>query len=114
MSIKEFEKLVDTHSLCPNNVLYNSNAFVGEAGEVANQVKKREIAIIRPEWVTENESSLPSFSDFQKRVGDELGDALFYLVRLAHDSGLTMEELMFDQATKLGWKSNKYKRVFLK
>jgi NTP pyrophosphatase (non-canonical NTP hydrolase) len=114
MSIAEFELIVTKHSLQPDNYLFNSNALTGEAGEVANQVKKREMALLRPEWVTQNENRLPSVSEFEDEIKKELGDVLFYLVRLALDNGLSLESIMFSQAVKLRKQSSQYGRTFLK
>jgi NTP pyrophosphatase (non-canonical NTP hydrolase) len=109
----EFEALVEKHSLS-EDLLYNSNALAGESGEVANAVKKVHMATIKPEWVTQDENSLPTKEYFEESVGDELSDTLFYLVRLAKINGLTLQDLMQLQADKLSKQSIKYGRTFLK
>lgn len=114
MTTDDFELLVTKHSLQPNNYLFNSNALTGEAGEVANQVKKREMALLRPDWVTQNENRLPSVADFENEIKKELGDVLFYLTRLALDNGLSLESIMISQAVKLKKQSLQYGRNFLK
>lgn len=114
MILEDFEKIVKQHSLCPDDVLYNSNALVGEAGECANVVKKIVMAKIRPEWVQSNENKLPDVDHWHKLLKEELSDVFFYLARLAMDAGVTLEELMYMQTAKLNGQSNKYNRVFLK
>jgi NTP pyrophosphatase (non-canonical NTP hydrolase) len=106
-----FENLVQMHSLQPNNELYNSNAFCGECGEVANLIKKMQFEKIKPEWVGDGICSIP---DLKKAIGDELGDCLFYLTRLALDNGFSLSNLIEMQAHKLNEQSIKYKRNFLK
>jgi NTP pyrophosphatase (non-canonical NTP hydrolase) len=114
METINFEMIVKAHSLFPNNNLYNSNALCGEVGEVANQVKKLEIALARPDWVLQNENSLPDASHFREAIIDELGDVLFYLTRVALDQGITLERIMNIQFQKLVAQSDKYQRTFLK
>jgi NTP pyrophosphatase (non-canonical NTP hydrolase) len=105
---------VNQHSLCPDDLLYNANALAGEVGEVCNQVKKIRMANIRPDWVQQNENSLPSAEMFRERAVDELGDVLFYLIRVAKDLGVTLDQIAEFQIEKLNQRSEKYKRIFLK
>lgn len=107
-----FENVVMLHSLQPGNIIYNSNALCGEVGEVANIVKKMQFATLRPEWV--GEGGVPSISDLKAKIGDELGDALFYLTRVATDNGFNLTQLMMMQAEKLNNQSIQYGRTFLK
>jgi NTP pyrophosphatase (non-canonical NTP hydrolase) len=112
--IRKFEIVVDTHSLCPSDLLYNSNALCGEIGEVANVIKKIQIATLKPEWVTSNENELPDVDFFKNKLDEELSDALFYLVRVAKDNGTTLEDLIMIQEHKLKVQTMKYKRTFKK
>jgi NTP pyrophosphatase (non-canonical NTP hydrolase) len=111
METMNFENLVRQHSLQPGNELYNSNALCGEVGEAANIAKKMQFEKIKPEWVGDGICSIP---DLKNAMGDELGDALFYLVRLAIDNGFNISQLMQMQAEKLNKQSIKYNRTFLK
>jgi NTP pyrophosphatase (non-canonical NTP hydrolase) len=111
MNTMDFENLVRQHSLQPDNELYNSNALCGEVGEAANIAKKMQFEKIKPEWIGNGICSIP---DLKKAMGDELGDALFYLVRLALDNGFNIGQLMRMQAEKLNKQSIKYNRTFLK
>jgi len=116
METTHFEQVVTKHSLCPGDLLYNSNALAGECGEVANIVKKIRMATIRPEWVHDNAESMgmPEIPEFKIKLKDELGDAFFYLTRMALDNGLTLNDVMFEQFEKLAEQSIKYNRTFLK
>ena len=111
METINFENLVKQHSLQPGNELYNSNALCREVGEAANIAKKMQFEKIKPEWVGNGICLIP---DLKKAMGDELGDALFYLVRLALDNGFSISQLMKMQSDKLNNKSIKYGRTFLK
>jgi NTP pyrophosphatase (non-canonical NTP hydrolase) len=114
METQHFEMLVQKHSLCPTNLLYNSNALAGEVGEVANMVKKIQMATIKPEWVLQNENSIPDIEYFKAQLTEELSDALFYLVRVALDNNMSMSSLFLTQLKKLAEQSQKYQRTFLK
>lgn len=94
MNIKKFENLVDRHSLEIGNFNYNGNALGAEAGEALNLIKKIHMARKNPEWVAidpDQERSLKPASVYSAKLRDELGDALFYLTRIAKDAGLTLE-----------------------
>jgi len=111
MKLKEFENMVDEHSLLPGNNLYNSNALCGEAGELANISKKIEIFALNPDWIADKTLSVEYF---KAQELDELGDVLFYLIRKIHDTGLTIEEIMDFQRIKLVNQTKKYGRIFKK
>lgn len=111
MRTLDFEKVVNIHSLFPNNPLYNSNALCGEIGEAANVVKK---IIIVKSLKKEDIFSALSTNDYKNMVKEELSDSLFYLTRLALDYNTSLSELMLIQSNKLLNQSIKYKRNFLK
>lgn len=70
----------------------------GEAGEVAEKVKK----IIR------DKGGKISDED-KKELGKELGDVLWYLAVFAHDLGLNFDDVATDNLTKL--KSRQHRGV---
>lgn len=106
-----FEQLVIKHSLLPGNLLYNSNALCGEAGEAANIVKKLHMLKVNPDW--EDNKAL-AVGALNLHLMDELGDILFQLTRMALDMGIDLETLMDRQEGKLRERSHEYKRTFLK
>lgn len=112
--LTDFQRIVSAHSLRPAVMLYNSNALAGEAGEVANVVKKIEMATQNPEWINANKDGLPTIEEFKQQLTTELSDVLFYLVRLAADNGVSLFDLINVQSLKLSSQSEKYGRVFLK
>jgi NTP pyrophosphatase (non-canonical NTP hydrolase) len=114
MENEDFEIIVNKHSLCKGDLLYNSNALAGEVGECANMVKKISMATIKPEWTKQGENRLQTPETFMPMLVDEIGDALFYLTRLSMDLGMTLSEIMELQTKKLINQSIKYKRDFLK
>ena len=64
------------------NIIYPALGMTGEAGEVADKVKK----VIR-----DNKSQ---FTEEKKReIAKEIGDVLWYCAVLAHDIGFSLEEV---------------------
>lgn len=113
MSIKhqDFQLAVERHSL-DIHYLYASNALAGEVGEVCNVTKKIQMSNMKPEWIGTN--GFPHFDSLREMLNDELGDALFYLTRLALTNGTSLAELQERQIKKLKDQSIKYGRTFLK
>lgn len=70
-----------------NGILYQSNAMCGEAGEVANIVKK----LVRDGPSTELDYKMLS----------ECGDVLFYMRQLLERKGFTMEDAALKLLEKL-------------
>ena len=106
-----FENIVEAHSMQPEEVLYNSNAMCGEAGEVANIAKKMQFEDLMPQWVGQG---ILSKEELKDKIADELGDVLFYLTRLALDNGFTLDHIIKLQIQKLKRQSKIYGRKFLK
>ena len=84
MTFKEYQKLAAKTALYPDhdngNFIYPALGLAGEAGEVANKIKKifrDDVGKITPEKKSEIEK--------------ELGDVLWYVSRLAVELGLSME-----------------------
>lgn len=69
-----------------DNINYCAIAFGGEAGEVLNEVKKE----MRPGAVSRAQLVL-----------GELGDSLYYLTKLAHFFGFSLQEVMDYNVIKL-------------
>jgi NTP pyrophosphatase (non-canonical NTP hydrolase) len=73
-----------------NGVFYTSFGLVGEAGELANQVKK----ILRDDNATLTEER-------RQKIVDELGDCLWYVAALARELGVNLSELATLNLAKL-------------
>ena len=71
-------------------VMYPALGLTGEAGEVANKVKK----IVRA-------GPANSPSDWREQIAYELGDVLWYCAALASDLGLSLGRIATDNANKL-------------
>lgn len=69
---------------------YLTLALCGEAGEVANKVKK----VMR-----DRQGKL--FADDVKEIGSELGDVLWYLSVLANRLGITLSDLARENLNKI-------------
>lgn len=113
VTISEFEEIVKRHSL-NGDLNYNTMALSGEVGEVANQVKKIHMSIVKPEWVLQNDNALPDTDEFKENARNELGDVLFYLFKVMNLLGTNMYDVMERQSIKLELQTDLYKRTFLK
>ena len=73
-----------------NAIIYPTLGLAGEAGEVADKVKK----VLR--------DSNGQFSDEKKKeIAYELGDCLWYCAALARDLGYTLDEIAYGNIHKL-------------
>lgn len=86
MTFNEYQEFARSTSIYPqkNKVIYPTLGLCGEAGEVAEKVKKS----IRDGKSLEG-------------VGLELGDVLWYISALADDLGVTLEEVAQANVDKL-------------
>jgi NTP pyrophosphatase (non-canonical NTP hydrolase) len=77
------------------NLVYPALALTGEAGELANVVKKlvRQSDSLAPVAVVDDEE--------RAKLGEELGDVLWYVGALATELGFTLEEVAKANLTKL-------------
>jgi phosphoribosyl-ATP pyrophosphohydrolase len=94
MTFQEFDRQVVPKKREPDELgapgllLYQSNGMAGEAGEVANEVKK----LVR-------DGNYDGYSD--ERILKECGDVLFYMARLLKLRGLTVEDAAHALLNKL-------------
>jgi NTP pyrophosphatase (non-canonical NTP hydrolase) len=100
MRISDYQRLAKRTAIYPrkHKVFYPALGLAGEAGEVANKVKK----IMRGDKMTREKKEL---------LGDEIGDVLWYAAQLATDLGMSLEEIATGNISKLWgrWKRNKIK-----
>ncbi len=85
MNFTEYQKAASATALYPkrlNNLEYPTLGLTGEAGEVANVVKKIQRDF---DGVLTDET--------KARLKDELGDVLWYISACADELGLTLEEI---------------------
>lgn len=84
MTLNEYQDGARTTAIYPaeSKIVYPTLGLTGEAGEVADKVKK----VIR-----DNQGC---FDDERKhQIALELGDVMWYAASLAHDLGFTLEEV---------------------
>jgi NTP pyrophosphatase (non-canonical NTP hydrolase) len=93
MNFKEYQKKSRKTAIYPNadnNFIYPTLGLVGEAGEVAEKIKK----VIRDkEGVLDDEK--------RKEIEKELGDVLWYVSQLATELDLSLEEVAKKNIEKL-------------
>ncbi len=98
MTFDEYQKLASLTAGYPNrkdNLQYPTLGLAGEAGEVANIVKKiqRDFEGI----ITE---------EIRNKLKDELGDCLWYIAACADELGLSLEEIAKHNVEKLAIRYN--------
>lgn len=88
MTLNDYQDFTNKHTIYDedNGLTYTVLGLVGEAGEVANEVKRQyhKGGVIDP-----------------IKVMDELGDTLWYLARATYESGLTLQEVANYNINKL-------------
>ncbi len=93
MKFEDYQKEASSTALYPNrmsNLEYPTLGLAGEAGEVANIVKK-----IQRDYDGE------ITSEIKTKLQDELGDVLWYISACADELGLTLEEIAEFNVAKL-------------
>ncbi len=99
MNFEEFQNIVKKTAIYPNqgnNVAYVTLGLAGEAGEVADKVKK----LIR-------DSGGILTPDKRKEMIKELGDVLWYLTACASELGVGLEEVATQNAKKVEDRKNR-------
>lgn len=95
MSLNDFQRQASSTAIYPGQgeiagLVYATLGMAGEAGEVANVVKK----------VLRDDNSLLSPAK-RARVADELGDVLWYAASVADELGISFEEIASGVLAKL-------------
>ena len=92
MNVNEYQEKAVSTAIYPDThkITYPALGMAGEAGEVANKVKK----IIR-----DGKKSLPD--DWQQQLASEIGDVLWYCAALARDLDMSLATIMAANLDKL-------------
>lgn len=92
MTLEEYQKEAQKTALYPEayRLLYPTLGLVGEAGELANKVKK----VLRDHGGKLTE-------EVQEALVAELGDVLWYVAQVATDLGVPLERIAQQNLTKL-------------
>jgi len=91
MNFNEYQEMAKTTAIYDkkHQILYPALGLAGEAGEVANKVKK----LIRDGYEKNK--------DYRKEVAAEIGDVLWYCAVLADDIGCDLETIVNNNIVKL-------------
>ena len=92
MDFNSYQRTAKTTAIYPatHKILYPALGLAGEAGEVANKVKK---------LVRDGTSSLPK--EWKEQIGSEIGDVLWYCAVLADDLGISLGKIASQNEIKL-------------
>lgn len=82
MEIKEYEKMALQFAIYDEKVIYPALGLNGEAGEVAEKVKK----------ILRDKNGVISQPDAQE-IAKELGDVLWYITSMARDINFSLEQI---------------------
>ena len=93
MDFETYQKDAKETAIYPSNlkILYPALGLAGEAGEVANKVKK----IAR-----DHKGKMPE--NWQHQIASEIGDVLWYCSALASDINVPLGEIAYNNLQKLG------------
>lgn len=93
MKINEYQERALTTAIYPDEskITYPALGLVGEAGEIANKVKK----LIRDEMTPE------VYESKKTDIAHEIGDVLWYCSALANDLGMSLSVIAAQNLDKL-------------
>lgn len=91
MNFNDYQEMAKTTAIYDKThaILYPALGLAGEAGEVANKVKK----LIRDGYEKNK--------DYRKEISSEIGDVLWYCAVLANDIGCDLQSIANDNLVKL-------------
>ena len=92
MNFEEYQEAAKETAIYPSThrVLYPALGMAGEAGEVANKVKK---------LVRDGLEKQPD--DWRQQIASEIGDVLWYCAALAHDLNIPLAQIAAQNRDKL-------------
>lgn len=96
MNINEYQQQASKTAIYQDKVIYPTLGLVGEAGEIANKVKK----ILR-----DNNGELQE--NVRQNLIDELGDVLWYVAALATDLKIELSKVANKNIAKLNSRQNR-------
>lgn len=100
LSLNDYQKMALETAIYPEDVkiVYPALGLNGEAGEVADKVKK----VIR-------DNNEVFDDEHKKAIALEAGDTLWYVATLAHDLGYTLEDIARMNYEKLKSRQERHK-----
>lgn len=90
LTLNAYQDMAKSTDLPHQPIVYPTLGLTGEAGEVADKVKKE---------IRDKESEFSEES--RTKIAQELGDVLWYSAVLAQDLGYTLEEIAVMNLTKI-------------
>jgi len=95
MTFEEYQKFCKTTAIYPDNtkLMYPALGLTGEAGEVANKIKK----LVR-DGVPKDPNDLATVKE---QIAAEIGDVLWYCAALASDLDVSLGRVAKDNIDKL-------------
>lgn len=113
MDCNEYQKKILSTRDCPENIVYYALGLTGEAGEVADKIKKywRDAIYLRAKRFN-NSNKMPESlqarldethmggvqrhidPDFKHNIAKELGDVLWYIAAIANSIDMNLDEVM--------------------
>lgn len=93
MKLTEYQKAASETAIYPNagrNLEYPTLGLCGEAGEIANKVKKIQ---------RDNKGVLTE--EARQAISKELGDVLWYVARIASELGFLLDDIALSNIDKL-------------
>lgn len=96
MTFNEYQNEAVKTDIYPMPIIYPALAVNGEAGEIAEKVKK----VLR-----DNDSTFTK--EAKTAIAKEIGDVLWYLANLANDLGIPLEEIASLNIKKINTRKNK-------
>ncbi|OIO07001.1 hypothetical protein COX68_02855 [Candidatus Falkowbacteria bacterium CG_4_10_14_0_2_um_filter_41_15] len=93
MTLSDYQQNSKKTAIYPNvgsNFVYPTLGLAGEAGEVADKIKK----ILRDKDGQINDAD-------RQEIGKELGDVLWYIAQMATELNLSLDEVAQNNLTKL-------------
>ena len=99
MTFEEYQEGAMSTAIYPDELIYPVLGLVGEAGEVAEKVKKffrdNQFEVMCEDAVAE----IPA--ETRMEIANELSDVMWYLTAIASDIGYSLEEIAELNLTKL-------------
>lgn len=101
MDTKKYQTIIEKTAIFPKDIgiAYCALGLTGEAGEVAEKIKKlyRDVEFNKLDAVNKN----LVLQESKKALCKELGDVLWYITALANEFDLTLGEIMLTNYNKL-------------
>ncbi len=92
MTLIEYQNIIEQTKVYPENIalLYCALGLCGEAGEVAEKIKK----------IYRDKEGIVSWED-KEAIKKEMGDCLWYITALSNELQITLEDIMETNYNKL-------------